>query len=249
MTKKRSLNDKQKRFCNEYIIDFNATQAAIRSGYSEKTAGAIGSENLKKPDIRKFIDEVLEKHSLGRGETLKLISDIAQGSLNEYFTTEKEIKVSKVEKGLSVLIQELKEKIEDQKKLIDRAKITDADSLKDFSERENRYLLEILQFEIELERNPKAYRIVDGEPKLVQVSVLDLPKLVKDKERGKIKTLTPNEHGYKIELYAADAALRDLGRYHGLFEKDNEQSKLTITQPMTDAQVDKVLKEIRKPKK
>jgi phage terminase small subunit len=46
-----SLTPKQERFVAEYLIDLNATQAAIRAGYSEKTAAAIGSENLTKPEI------------------------------------------------------------------------------------------------------------------------------------------------------------------------------------------------------
>jgi phage terminase small subunit len=49
------LTNKQKKFCEEYITVLNATQAAIRAGYKEKTAGAIGSENLKKPEIQKYI--------------------------------------------------------------------------------------------------------------------------------------------------------------------------------------------------
>lgn len=54
------LNDKQKKFCNEYLIDLNATQAAIRAGYSEKTARSIANENLTKPDIQKYIQELQE---------------------------------------------------------------------------------------------------------------------------------------------------------------------------------------------
>ncbi|MDO4301558.1 MAG: terminase small subunit [Clostridia bacterium] len=54
------LTDKQKRFCEEYLIDCNATQAAIRAGYSEKTAAVIGAENLIKPNIQKYIDELME---------------------------------------------------------------------------------------------------------------------------------------------------------------------------------------------
>lgn len=46
-----ALNPKQQRFVAEYLKDLNATQAAIRAGYSEKTARAIGAENLTKPDI------------------------------------------------------------------------------------------------------------------------------------------------------------------------------------------------------
>lgn len=54
------LTEKQKRFCNEYLIDLNATQAAIRAGYSEKTANRIASENLSKLDIQNYIKELQE---------------------------------------------------------------------------------------------------------------------------------------------------------------------------------------------
>lgn len=50
------LTPKQQRFVAEYLIDLNATQAAIRAGYSEKTAKSIGQENLTKPDIKAAID-------------------------------------------------------------------------------------------------------------------------------------------------------------------------------------------------
>ena len=55
------LTAKQRRFVQEYLIDLNATQAAIRAGYSRKTAGVIGVENLKKPYIREAIDERLKQ--------------------------------------------------------------------------------------------------------------------------------------------------------------------------------------------
>lgn len=53
------MTDKQKRFCDEYLIDCNATQAAIRAGYSQKTAKQIGQENLTKLDIKNYIDDRL----------------------------------------------------------------------------------------------------------------------------------------------------------------------------------------------
>ena len=56
-----SLTPKQQRFVEEYLIDLNATQAAIRAGYSEKTAKSIGQENLTKPDIQKAIEEAQNK--------------------------------------------------------------------------------------------------------------------------------------------------------------------------------------------
>ncbi len=52
------LRKKQEKFCNEYLIDLNATQAAIRAGYSKATAGEMGYENLKKPHIADFISKL-----------------------------------------------------------------------------------------------------------------------------------------------------------------------------------------------
>jgi phage terminase small subunit len=57
------LNAKQTRFCEEYLIDLNGTQAAIRAGYSEKTAAEIGSENLRKPNIAEYIAELKKNRS------------------------------------------------------------------------------------------------------------------------------------------------------------------------------------------
>ena len=53
------MTEKQKRFCDEYLIDLNATQAAIRSGYSAKTAKQIGQQNLTKLDIQEYINKRL----------------------------------------------------------------------------------------------------------------------------------------------------------------------------------------------
>lgn len=55
------LNEKQQRFVDEYLIDLNATQAAIRAGYSEKTARSQGQRLLTNVDIKTYIDEQLKK--------------------------------------------------------------------------------------------------------------------------------------------------------------------------------------------
>ncbi len=57
------MSPKQERFCIEYLIQMNASQAAVSAGYSPKTAGAIGSENLKKPNIRNRISELQQERS------------------------------------------------------------------------------------------------------------------------------------------------------------------------------------------
>ena len=57
------LTKKQEMFCKEYLKDLNATQAAIRAGYSEKTAKDIASQNLAKLNISKRIQELMDKRS------------------------------------------------------------------------------------------------------------------------------------------------------------------------------------------
>lgn len=54
------MTEKQKRFCEEYITDCNATQAATRAGYSPKTAYSIGQNLLKKVEIQNYIKELSE---------------------------------------------------------------------------------------------------------------------------------------------------------------------------------------------
>lgn len=61
------MTKKQKLFVEEYLIDLNATQAAIRAGYSSETAYSIGSENLKKPEIRARIDKAMAERSKRTG--------------------------------------------------------------------------------------------------------------------------------------------------------------------------------------
>lgn len=61
------MTKKQKRFIEEYLIDLNATQAAIRAGYSPKTAKDIGCENLAKPNISDAIDKAMAERSRRTG--------------------------------------------------------------------------------------------------------------------------------------------------------------------------------------
>ena len=58
-----TLTPKQERFCEEYLVDLNATAAARRAGYSPNTAGAIGNENLSKPEIAARISELRKVQS------------------------------------------------------------------------------------------------------------------------------------------------------------------------------------------
>ncbi|HES7639495.1 TPA: terminase small subunit [Streptococcus pyogenes] len=81
------LTLKQKCFADEYIISANATAAAIKAGYSKKTARSIGQENLTKPDIKAYIDERLEKLESEKiatqEEVLQYLTSIMRGDQQE----------------------------------------------------------------------------------------------------------------------------------------------------------------------
>lgn len=63
-----NLSPKQQQFISEYMLDLNATKAAVRAGYSEKTARQIGSENLSKPAIQ----EAIARAKIARSEATKI---------------------------------------------------------------------------------------------------------------------------------------------------------------------------------
>lgn len=75
------LNAKQQRFVGEYMIDLNASQAAIRAGYSQKTAGAVGHELLKKPEIAEAVaamqQERARRMNISADRVLQELSRIA----------------------------------------------------------------------------------------------------------------------------------------------------------------------------
>lgn len=83
MADEYKLTAKQKRFCDEYLIDLNATQAAIRAGYSKKTARVIAVENLAKPNIKAYIQQRMDEKEkeliADQNEVLKYLTSVIRG--------------------------------------------------------------------------------------------------------------------------------------------------------------------------
>ena len=77
------MTAKQKRFCDEYLIDLNATQAAIRAGYSPKTARNIANENLTKPNIKAYIEKRMKEKEDNlialQDEVLRYLTSVMRG--------------------------------------------------------------------------------------------------------------------------------------------------------------------------
>ncbi|WP_206517943.1 terminase small subunit [Sphingobacterium lactis] len=87
---KVALTDKQQRFVEEYMVDLNATQAAIRAGYSQNTAHSIGAENLIKPEIQEAIQkrkqELSDQTGITAERVLKEYAKIAFSDIRELYT-------------------------------------------------------------------------------------------------------------------------------------------------------------------
>lgn len=104
------MTEKQKRFCDEYLIDLNATQAAIRSGYSAKTAKQIGQQNLTKLDIQEYINKRLaEKEAeliADQDEILRTLTRVLRRQeMDTVVVTCKERSSKYDEKGKKVIIE------------------------------------------------------------------------------------------------------------------------------------------------
>lgn len=92
MTKKdqkKKLTEKQKKFCKEYVLSLNATKAAEKAGYSKDTAYSIGSENLKKPEIKEYIAQLRkdeeEQFYYSRSMSFKKLEEAQQMALDNVF--------------------------------------------------------------------------------------------------------------------------------------------------------------------
>lgn len=83
MSKKRRLTVKQQKFADYYIELGNATESAVKAGYSKKTARSIGQENLTKPDIKAYIEKRMEELKSERvadqQEILEYLTSVMRG--------------------------------------------------------------------------------------------------------------------------------------------------------------------------
>lgn len=106
------LSNKQLAFVNEYLRDSNGTQAAIRAGYSPKTAYSIGQRLLKNVEVSKEIRARVDEKAMGVDEVLTRLADIARGDMGDFLDIGSmgfviDLK-SAQEKGLTKLIKKVK---------------------------------------------------------------------------------------------------------------------------------------------
>ena len=102
MKKKRELTLKQKQFCHEYLVDFNGAQAAIRAGYSKRSARSIAQENLTKPDVQEYLRGLTEK-SLNRNkvsidQVIGELKELAFSSMSDIVKADEKLEIVKLGK-------------------------------------------------------------------------------------------------------------------------------------------------------
>lgn len=102
MSERNKLTPKQSLFCKEYLVDLNATQAAIRAGYSKNSARQTASANLSKPDIQNYIQELMKKREKKIEKTGKdVIEELAKLGFSKY--EQKDIRITDKTKALEIL--------------------------------------------------------------------------------------------------------------------------------------------------
>lgn len=105
----RKLTEKQKRFCDEYLIDLNATQAAIRAGYSEKTAEQMGYQLLQKTSVQEHLQKRLsdrsERTAITQDRVLNELAKVGFAKAADY--TDADLKYSNKLRALELLEKHL----------------------------------------------------------------------------------------------------------------------------------------------
>lgn len=231
MYDEHKLTVKEEKFCQEYIKDFNATQAAIRAKYSKSSAKQIGYENLTKPYLKNRIAELSDLIDMTEGEIKNRFTSIARTDMKDYLVKKTTTYTPQEEVGLKELIKRLKAEIdfEDDYALEVNLK---GDELKAHVKDQEYRRRQAIRYKLELKRNPKAFRIIDGKTVLVETAELDIVKVLDDKERGVIKSIKHTKDGIQIEPYAADVALNTLAKFKGMII-DKVQSEVVNVPLMT----------------
>jgi len=117
-----ALTAKMKRFAEEYIVDLNATQAAIRAGYSANSAKQIANETLTKPDLQAYIQELMDARSKRTEITADMVlreyAKIGFSNISDYLKVE--MKQGATDEGIPITYKSVDIFVTDQ---IDRDKL------------------------------------------------------------------------------------------------------------------------------
>lgn len=117
-----SLSDKQLIFANEYLISFNRTQAALKAGYSKRSANEMGSRLSKNPEVAEYISQRLTESAMGADEALMRLAAHARGDIDDCLDDLGRFSLDKARKAKKTgLIKRLR--VRETKRVIDETEV------------------------------------------------------------------------------------------------------------------------------
>jgi phage terminase small subunit len=236
----------QLRFIAEYPVDCRKGPAARRAGCSVKNARKQGVAWYSDPHIRAAIEERLAQLAMSADEAIKHTSDIAATRLNDYLKVIEKERPIQVPQPLAQAIVQIEENIAYERELMERGwevlgteEELRATELLEHTRWEKHRRMDILRHQMQLERDPKAFRLVAGKPERYEAVEVDLVALARAEAEGRIKKISFTEHGPVVEMYDAQKSLQDILKVHGRFIQKLELNDVTdpLTK-LTDEEID-----------
>lgn len=231
------LTDKQRAFVDALCLEPNisGTQAAINAGYNKKGAAVEAHHCLRNPKVRQALGERLKDTAPSAQEIAIRWDRVSRSSLDDFFTKQKKEVKTTIKQPLKEAIAVIEADIIYEHdymtrswKVLGTSEEIQGKELLEHEQWVRRRRLDILRHEMRLERDPQAFRLIDGPVRIEEVLELDLVKAQKRGVLDLARAIKPTQHGLGIELRDPDAALDKLARMAGAYEKDNEQSRPQI---------------------
>lgn len=218
-----NLTPQRRKFVLAFCDTFKATKAALAAGYSEKTARTQGSYLLTLVDIKAAIKGVFSAAGMDPEEIAARWDRIARADLTDFYTKVEYFEPASVKQSLFTAIAEIEEKIKYEFdfmlrswEVLELPKDKRAEELLEHDKWVKRRRVDILRYQMQLEKDPAATRLVDGPPVKKYRMELDLVKAADLGLLDLIKILVPTENGTKLELRSPDAALDNLAKWRGM---------------------------------
>ncbi|WP_375436658.1 terminase small subunit [uncultured Hymenobacter sp.] len=217
-----NLTPQQRLFVEAYVLSFNGAKAAVEAKYSAKTARHQASRLLTSVNIQAAIKHLLGE-CMGPEEIAARWQRVATASLEDFYTRVEYEQTLKVQQPLPKAIEQVKEEIEWEYELMVRSwdvlRTSAEDQAKELLQHESwkrHRRMDILRWTMKLERDPKAFRVVDG-PKVKKYRMeLDLAKAESLGMLDLVKTHTDGKNGTSFSLRDQDAALDNLAKWRGM---------------------------------
>jgi phage terminase small subunit len=239
-----ALSEKERFFVDDYLQTWDKTSAARAYGFTndlrQRGYGVYNRDNVKA-----YITKKVQQMTSTTDEAVKRVADMAEANLTEYFRDQEYFDVPRVRQPLGLYIAEREEQLY-QEKLYEFEAELSGKELEVSQKKIKNMKAAITRLRIELDRNPAAYRVVDGEPVIRTRQVLDLNELVKDKHKVRIKKVKIYKDGaMEVESYNALDANEKLLKMGGRYELDNAQRN-PVSKLDTDKLSDETIKDLLK---